>query len=317
MRTFFRRVKAFTLFFLLSVVMMAFQNCSVPYTITPTAASTGSASTTASGPTLPVTNPTAAPPAPGTVPVIACTPQTTTANLRVMFLVDASRSTVKSRNGDGSIDPGTDPQGTLRTEAAYNFIKANSSLSNLSYSYSYFAVAAETFNFATSLFMTASNIASNSIVFGSTNQEVVAINKFAAETQTQTLDQTIFSDNGFDTGGTNYQKAFSTVTSLINVDRKSNLNYNYVVIFMSDGQPNIGGTDYITYVQNVVAAAGGATRATVSGVYFGPESSATAISNIQNIAAAGGGEFADINSTSLTLDNMIQNLIKVPTGACH
>ena len=219
-----------------------------------------------------------------------CTPQMAQ-NLRILFVVDASGSTQ------------TDDRGAkVRTSAVLNFINNNLSNSNLAYSFTYFAVDNSSYDFSSGRF-------SNSVnqPFGGANQAISAVNLF----------QNIYLS--VPSNGTDYQEALSAVGALVSADNSANPGkYGYAVIFMSDGEPNRGPDTsstidpLVTNLINIV----GASRMTLSSVYFSNAPDTNDEGIIDNMAIAGNGQYVNGNSANLNLAMMIQGILSVPSSSC-
>jgi hypothetical protein len=119
-------------------------------------------------------------------------------------------------------------------------------------------------------------------------------------------------------GTTNYGAAFAQLTNLINADGPGANGENYVVVFMSDGQPKDqgnAGTEQLNNVSSLVTQLVSLLpgQITVSTVYFGSPSDSQSEANLQAMATAGSGQFVDTNATT---QFSIDNLITVPVTAC-
>jgi hypothetical protein len=215
---------------------------------------------------------------------------TTTQNLRIMIMVDNSGST---RN--------TDPNHKYRVETMQNFIHDYGSKPNFSYSFGIFAQTALLYNDPNQNF-----IQNAPTPFGNysdlTNALIIFISHYPAQ------------------GSTAYLAAFSAMKAAITKDVSLGNHWNYVIIFMSDGQPTDisgAGTDSIkTAVKGLQAAAqtnGGLL--TISSVYFGPKAASAAIERLKVLAQEGKGQFIDTNKlggSGLVLDDVIS----IPGSTC-
>jgi hypothetical protein len=218
-----------------------------------------------------------------------CTIQNVTQNLRILFMVDDSGSTAT-----------TDPNYTNRVATIQNFLTKYANQTNLTYSYNYFGTNVATYNVVSDSF---GNITSSG-VFGTASNAESALNAFQ-------LIGTV--------GNTNYSAAFTRLEAIIGGDIAANTNENYVVIFMSDGQPTDQGSSAsdqiagITNISNALMSYAPSGRITLSTVYFGaPDNQAE--TNLETMASIGGGQFIN---TNLTTQYSIDNLISVPVKACN
>ena len=218
-------------------------------------------------------------------PQSPCSVNDVTQSLRILFVVDDSGSTAT-----------TDPNDTNRVATIQNFLNTYGSKANLTYSYSYFGSVAETYDPTKSTFTSSAN----------SNFET------AAQAQTA-LDQ--FENLGT-AGTTRTTSAFSQLQDIIEGDNTAN--ENYVVIFMSDGQPTDLGNSASDQLSGVSSLATGlmglaaSGKITLSTVYFGPNDS-QAEANLQTMATIGGGQFIN---TNVTTTYSIDGLITVPGQAC-
>ena len=206
---------------------------------------------------------------------------------RVLFVVDQSGSNV---NGPYEA-PGvaTDPQKTFRTNVMQDFYQSNQGKVNLSWGLNVFNNGS-----AVNLMKNSSNVA---VPFSSS-----AANFNSA--------LTLFI-NRDDVGDTPYKAALNLIKQSITNDLPTAPKYvNYLIAFMTDGYPTDycpGGPSQVscpgqimesaidTDVAAVVNAAAGSVQ--FSTVYYGtPDSSAA--KRLQRMAAEGGGDFVDTNTTS-------------------
>lgn len=247
---------------------------------------------TASAPTSPIT-PTA-PASPGGASSggspTHCTPQAAQ-NLRILFVVDASGSTQSD-----------DPGAKVRVGSALDFINNNISDANLSYSFTYFAADEESYDYSTKLFSI--NVTNP---FGTGAQAAGAVNLFQSTYQDVQLN------------GTDYQDALAAAGALVSADNSANPGlYNYAMIFMSDGEPNRGPDTSSTIdplVTNLINTVG-ASRMTLSSVYFSNSPDSDDESLIDKMAVTGNGQYVNGDSSNLNLNTMIQSILSVPTNAC-
>lgn len=219
-----------------------------------------------------------------------CTAATTTQNLRILFMVDNSGSTIQ-----------TDPDHSYRTKTVQAFLRNYGSHTNLTYSFGYFSgTSAKEFDGSRQ------NFQSNATVpFGNASFLTSALNLY---------------DTFYPGGYTPYGAAFNSLKTIIQQDEATGTKQNYVVVFMSDGMPtDISGnvnSGIISMVQNLrtTVQANGTSLLTVSAVYFGPESDNEAIGNLRTLANEGQGQFVDTNQLNSALQ--INDVITVP-GSCQ
>ena len=196
----------------------------------------------------------------------------------------------------------TDPNFTNRVDTINTFLNKYGSLTNLTYSYSFFGTNTSTYSMTLNSF---GNYTSN--VFGTASNVTTAMNAFL--------------NMSGDAGWTYYTSAFTRLEAIISSDLIANANENYIVVFMSDGEPNdpnLASTSSaelaeITSITNTLMGLAPAGRITVSSVYFGAPD-AQAEDNLTTMAALGGGQFIN---TNVTTSYSIDNLITVPTQACN
>jgi hypothetical protein len=209
-------------------------------------------------------------------------------NLKIIFMVDDSGSTAS-----------TDPNDVNRVATVQAFLTKYSSKTNLTYSYAFFGTNSEAWSVSSNSFT-----ASSADVFGTAANAEAALNKFV------TLPTA---------GTTNYEAAFFQIETILQADNAATNNDNYVVIFMSDGQPKDLGnsaSDQINGISGIAANLLGSTaagRITLSTVYFGPNSDTQSENNLSTMATLGGGQFINSN---VTTSYSIDNLITVPVQAC-
>lgn len=244
-------------------------------------------------------NPTGNPP--GSGPSCSTVLQSTTENLRIMFMVDNSGSTAI-----------TDPNQHYRVQTVQTFLTKYSSKTNFTYFFGWFA--------GTQAYLwddpAATWDANTAAAFGN----ATALND--ALTAYQQISPG---------GSTPYNAAFTAIQDSIQADESAGNKWDYVVVFMSDGMPtDLGYTsssssditaldnELIGLVKNLMttAASNGSSLLTFSTVYFGPEGNADpgAIMHLQDMAKTGNGQFVDTNVNS---NLQIDDLITVPGTVCH
>lgn len=230
---------------------------------------------------------------PQTPTIPTCTVGSVNKGLRILFMIDDSGSTLT-----------TDPNMENRVDVIQAFLNKYASKTNLTYSYNYFGTNAATYNIVTDKF---GNTTTSANVFGTAADATDALNVFKALPG--------------DAGNTYYSAAFTRIESIIQGDLAVHNDQNYVVIFMSDGQPTDPGLgssataqiNLITQVSADVMGLAASGRITVSTVYFGP-TNAQAQNNLFTMATLGKGQFID---TNLTTQYSVDNLISVPITACN
>ncbi len=220
----------------------------------------------------------------------------TTENLRIIFMVDNSGSTLT-----------TDPSQSIRVQTLRNFIAKYGAKTNFTYAFGYFSDDAYVFSPATQKFIDVSVKSVPRSVFGTSRDLIQALSQF-----------TQF--DGF--GGTSYGSAIDAVQTMISED-STTTQWNYVLVFMSDGQPTDVDDPVIlnlkTMIDSVTTAAiskGG--LATTSMVLFDPINDSQYSFSAQNLSAMaseGKGQFFDTNfppAGGLAIDD----IISVPGQSC-
>ncbi len=182
----------------------------------------------------------------------------------------------------------TDPKQFYRRQVVQEFLTTYGNYQNFQYAFGMFSTYGEETSFGNAASLSASLTAFETVSAGQT---------------------------------TNYDAAFSAIDESIVSVAKPGDGWKYVVVFMSDGQPKDLGstaTQQVSGISNLVnslfakvAALG--SSATVSSVYFGPASDATAINNLNVMATLGGGQFVN---TNITTHLVISDIITVPGQVC-
>lgn len=215
--------------------------------------------------------------------------ETTQAELRILFMSDNSGSTAD-----------TDPNHMYRVQTLERFLTDYGSKTNFTYNFNYFSASVSIYNPATNAFTT--NASTVSAPFGNS----------AALSSALTLYKT-----RAPSGGTAYLAAFNRLKSILSADLEANGNkYQYVIIFMSDGEPTdiSGGAATITQtlmtrVNEIKTLASDVdVSLSFSTVYFGPNNSDVAKQNLKTMSTAGGGQFIDtndLNGDALKIDDLI------------
>jgi hypothetical protein len=231
-------------------------------------------------------------PSPSSTPVCSTVLETTQQNLRIMFMMDNS----------GSTDV-TDPDKYYRVKTVKDFLQTYSTKQNFSYSFAWFSDTAKV-------------VQSNPFKVVSTTTQPFGDASFLS----QALTTYSTYSNG---GGTQYFVAFNTLQSMIINDATAASQWNYVIVFLSDGQPtDVQTNDQLTTAVNSLKAtiAAKGHLLTMSTVYFGPASGSDptadqAISRLTAMAQAGNGQFLDTNQTGGVLN--IGDVITVPGQVCN
>ncbi|MBS1960332.1 MAG: VWA domain-containing protein, partial [Bdellovibrionales bacterium] len=254
--------------------------------------------------------PTPIPATPTPTPVPTATPAPTctqtvdnvTIPLRILFMVDHSGSTFGSS--------GTDADYHYRVGAIQSFLDKYGNKSNFTYSFGYFgADKALLFDFQALKYKQTSANPPIGRYFGTAAELSTPSGSTGALQKYLSISQNL-------NANTPYQKAFNADKVAVTVDTGNNhATYKYVVIFMSDGQPNpdISDADLTTLIKDTQATATAqGSGLTISSVYFGPANGTTAINKMKLISLQGGGQFVNTNVNS---DFTINDVIQVP--GCH
>jgi len=115
-----------------------------------------------------------------------------------------------------------------------------------------------------------------------------------------------------DGGQTPYMAALNLAESTIqnDPDLHSSLNPQYLIVFMSDGQPTDSTAAQLTSkVSEMVSLSPG--KITFNTVYYGP-GVATEAGLLQSLAQTGNGHFLNTNTNPSGLDFSIQDVVAVP-----
>lgn len=216
-------------------------------------------------------------------------------------MVDNSLSTVDSWYG-----PGTDPNHVIRHDTVQAFLDQYGSMSNLSFAFGYFSLNAKMYDGATSSFNQFSTQKPFVQPFGNGQFLQAALNEYK-------------DDVG---DATKYSVAFQAIQSVITNDEVAGSTWDYVVVFMSDGAPLFdeqlyettpGDVSLVTTLNQAVVAKG--HKISVSTVYFGPVNAKDPINRLQQMAAAGNGQFVDTNTLGAGIVLNLADIIVVP-GSC-
>jgi hypothetical protein len=203
----------------------------------------------------------------------------------------------------------TDPSCKYRCSTLESFIGSYGSNTNLTYSFSYFSSDVTEWDMSALDFLSAGT---NTLhPFGSSSGLSSAV--------------TYFSKHVGPGGDTGYGEAFSAMETIISNDEAAGNTENYVVVFMSDGQPTditctsgsgrdndcVANAAITTLVKDLLktSSANGKSQATVSAVFFGSASDSDSVSNLTTMASVGGGQFVNANVNS---NIVINDIITVP-----
>lgn len=239
---------------------------------------------------------------PATVPP-TCTVETILRKSKILFLVDTSGSNAYATYnpvGNQSVyTQATDPTKSFRAGAIQNFVTTYQHKTNFHWSFATF---------------------SEGEAYAYINSGTYQTPVFSANAAVMTDAVTRFRSQ-IDEGDTPYGAAIRLATKAIanDPDLSSADKPNYYVILLSDGFPS----DYVdsrgsfdatvmkSDVANLLARAPG--RVSLSTIFYGTMNIPSAISALQQIAAAGGGQSASVNVTnsSFKIDDVIAS-----TSAC-
>ncbi len=212
-------------------------------------------------------------------------------DIRILFMLDNSGSTNQ-----------TDPSQAIRVQTIQKFNADYGGKSNLTYYLGYFmGTTASMFNMLDARFE--NGLASNAI--GNSAQLTTALTAYDAVPPN---------------GNTPYKAAFNSIEGTIKADIATGAKQDYVVVFMSDGQPTDIASPVTTNLNSLVnslksVASGASAGLSLSTVYFGPATDTTSISNLQGMATLGGGQFVDTNKLAAG-GLVINDIINIP-GTCQ
>jgi hypothetical protein len=206
---------------------------------------------------------------------------------KMLFIIDMSGS---NQSGPGcTVGPNcTDPNKTMRAGSIQKFFNDYGARSNFQWGF-------EVFNGTTSTPLI--KAASGMPEFSDGADMQAGINTF---------------EGMLDTDNTPYMAGLTTAyTTILNdPDLHSANNPQYLVVFMSDGQPTDSNTTALTSeVQSIVNLLPG--KITFNTVYYG-NNDAMAAGLLQNMAQVGGGNFLNTATNPMGLDFAISDLIVVP-----
>ena len=213
----------------------------------------------------------------------------TTELTKMLFIIDMS--------GSNELAPGctigtncTDPDKKMRDGSMQKFLNDYGVKSNFDWSF-------EVFNGTTATPMITNS--GGSPIFSTASAMQSALNNFMTMT---------------DTDNTPYLAALQTATTTIanDPDLHSNNNPQYIVVFMSDGQPDGTGdtaSAITAQISSIVALHPG--KITFNTVYYGT-GDATAAGLLQTMAQTGNGNFLNTSANPSGLDFQISDLINVP-----
>lgn len=195
---------------------------------------------------------------------------------------------------------GTDPKDVYRSQTLRNFIQTYGYKENLTYSFAFFSTQAYFYDSKTLKY--SSNPKSAYGDSGYLSQALQRFERLKSMTWTK------------------YRQAVDGLQEMITKDEISSGEDDYVVVFMSDGQPtdiakpvdsNLSGM--IRTFKKAVESKGHSV--TFSTVYFGPEKDRDAIQHLKVMAKEGGGQFVDANEVGAALN--IADIITIPGQVCE
>ena len=214
---------------------------------------------------------------------------TTKIPTKMIFVVDMSGSN-QSAPGCSVSSTCTDPGKAIRGGSIQKFLNDYGSHTNFGWAFDVF--------FGTSSTALTGDGSSTAPIFVNAAAMQSSINTFMGMT---------------DQGDTPYLAALANVQATIanDPDLNSSSNPQYVVVFMSDGQPDADESlsNILSAVSGIVALA--PKRVTFNSIYYGT-SDPIASSNLQQMATTGNGNFLDTNSNPTGLDFSIGDLITLP-----
>jgi hypothetical protein len=239
-------------------------------------------------------------PAPSIPPASNCTGtiEQTSENLRIMFMVDNSGSTLQ-----------TDPSQFYRVQTIQNFLAKYSTKKNFTYSFGFFATNTFLFDMQNQIFKNVAN--QNQLpksYFGHSSDLAHALDAYTR----------IRPD-----GETNYALALSQIQNMILQDEVPKIPWNYVLVFMSDGQPTDLSSPADKNLRAMIHSLQLSVQShkgflSVSTILFDPASDwgyQESIDNLFAMANEGKGQFVDTNKIS-TGSLQIDDIISVPGPAC-
>lgn len=228
-----------------------------------------------------------------------CNVETIYRKTKILFLVDTSGSNATSTyniiNGQTVLTPATDANKNFRGGAINQFFTNYQHKTNFNWGFTTFSSG--------HAYAYINNGSYQSPLFTSnTSLMSAAIAQFY---------------NQIDEGDTPYRSAISLAATAVGTDPDLNSadKPNYFVILLSDGFP----TDYTDAYGNFLSAqmksdvaallAKAPGRVTLSTIFYGTMNIPQAISDLQQIATAGGGQFASVNvsNTSFKIEDVISS----------
>jgi len=221
--------------------------------------------------------------------------QTTTKNVRILFMVDNSGSALT-----------TDPNMYYRDQTIRTFLDSYGGKTNFTYSFGYFANSdAKLSDMTSKSYLTLKKAANPNVPYN-------VFSDATSMSSTLTNYEKIVSS-----GNTPYDKAFAGLNLMIDNDPVDpNYPVSYAVVFISDGMPNPALSDIELQSlmdQIKMKAANRGQEISLNTVYFGPAAStstaaADAILRLKAMASYGVGQFIDTNNNvggSLAIDNVV------------
>lgn len=208
--------------------------------------------------------------------------QQSTFPAKLIFIVDVSGS-----NTGGN---GTDPNKTYRAGSINDFFLNHKTKMNFHWAFSTFA-----------------GTSASALIGTGTNPQLG--DDLAMETAIATF-MTVP-----DNGNTPYQQAIEQARQTIVNDPNNSMDSKYIVVFLSDGQPNPTRSDAQLkgYVQNLLAAAPG--QVTFNTIYYGNLNNAAG-NRMYMMALEGGGQFLDVNLNPQGKSFPISNVVTIAGVVC-
>ena len=216
--------------------------------------------------------------------------QSITVPVKLLFVVDVSGSNAQGNNQD----PASDPMKAYRggsIQAFYNDFGAHSN----------FYWGFETFQ----------GMGAKSLINSGTppmTSPTLSVNGSDMQNAIDAFNMTL------DNGNTPYREALQMAQQIIQNDVDASGQAKYIVVFLSDGQPNpfVSDNQLSQYVHDVVNAKPG--RVSLNTIYYGtPDLEAS--TRLLNMSKDGGGQFLDTNITG-GRTFPISNVVTIPGAAC-
>lgn len=227
-------------------------------------------------------------------PACSTSLSTTTVPTKMLFVIDMSGSN-ESAPGCALGPSCTDEAKKMRAGSIQTFLNEYGSRGNFAWAFNIFKGTTST--------ALINNGLPTSPIFSHANAMQTAITNFKGLP---------------DSDLTPYMAALKLATTVISndPDLKSPLNPQYIVVFMSDGQPNGTGdtpSNILAQIKTITDLSPG--RVSFNAVYYGP-SNKTASDLIQQMATNGKGNFLNTNTNPTGLSFSISDLVSVPVTTC-